>query len=440
MTSEGKQPIVILSLITALCLLGDSMLYIVLPVHFSEVGLTSLAQVGLLLSVNRLVRLPLSPFINWLYQKVDREICLLGAVSLAVLTTASYGFLHSFWMWIIIRSLWGLVWGILRLGAYLTIVDIATDKNRGQLTGTYNGLYRLGSLFGMLLGGWLAGQFGMQFTALLFAVGTLCGIPYILRVISTKPKLVASDRSSNASPSSESSNTTKSPEAPVTYTQQSADGMPDVKSIWKNRQMWFSLLTGALIAMLFQGIFSGGVSQLLAYYYSEPLLLAGLTLGAATLAGFLQAMRWIWEPWLAPWIGRVSDGKWGRRQLLWSSLFCTAICLFFIPIEKSLCWMIVVLLLVQLLATALTTLSDTHASDIAAIHSQHKGTILTAYTMAVDLGAALGPLIGLSVIQLWSPLPLYWGACLVIFLLSITWYLTKEKRLDTSDHIKKTCR
>ena len=34
--------VIVLSLITAACLIGDSMLYIVLPVHFAEAGLGSL--------------------------------------------------------------------------------------------------------------------------------------------------------------------------------------------------------------------------------------------------------------------------------------------------------------------------------------------------------------------------------------------------------------
>ncbi len=49
--------VIVLSLITAACLIGDSMLYIVLPVHFAEAGLGSLWEVGIILSANRLVRL-----------------------------------------------------------------------------------------------------------------------------------------------------------------------------------------------------------------------------------------------------------------------------------------------------------------------------------------------------------------------------------------------
>ncbi|WP_232698839.1 MFS transporter [Brevibacillus daliensis] len=405
MSQPANRPIVILALITALCLLGDSMLYIVLPVFFKEAGLTSIAQVGLLLSINRLIRLPLSPLVNYIYGRVNLQVCMVAAVFLSFVTTLSYGFLHSFWLWLLIRALWGFVWSILRLGAYLTIVDLATEQNRGQLTGTYNGLYRLGSLFGMLLGGFLADWYGLATTAIIFSVATLIGIPYILLTFKNpKPK--------------ELDTTT----VPVEHSSTPKRSKVTIWDILKQRQVAYAMITGVLVAMLFQGILAGGVSQLFAYYYSDPTRLFGITVGVATLAGIIQSIRWVWEPWLAPWVGRLSDEKWSRSRLLSYSLIGTALCLFLIPISKPIWMMVFLLLLIQLLATSLTTLSDTYASDMAAQHVQHKGSILTSYTMSVDLGAALGPLIGLSVFEWWGPLPLYVTAAVVMCWLSFIWY------------------
>jgi hypothetical protein len=101
------------ALITAACLLGDSMLYVVLPTHWEEFGLTSLWQVGILLSVNRFVRLPLSPVIGWLYRSMSKRSGILLAVTLAVLTTAGYGFAEGLWP-LLLRSLWGVAWTFLR--------------------------------------------------------------------------------------------------------------------------------------------------------------------------------------------------------------------------------------------------------------------------------------------------------------------------------------
>ena len=54
---RASRQVIVISLITAACLIGDSMLYIVLPICFAQAGLSSLWEVGIILSVNRLVRL-----------------------------------------------------------------------------------------------------------------------------------------------------------------------------------------------------------------------------------------------------------------------------------------------------------------------------------------------------------------------------------------------
>jgi DHA1 family multidrug resistance protein-like MFS transporter len=148
MNKNDKSQVITVALITALCLLGDSMLYVVLPTHWKELGLASLWEVGILLSVNRLVRVPLNPIAGWLYQRISHRTGILLAVMLSVVTTAAYG-MSGFWVLLLMRCLWGAAWTFLRLGAYFLIVNISTDDNRGQLMGLYNGLFRLGSLVGM---------------------------------------------------------------------------------------------------------------------------------------------------------------------------------------------------------------------------------------------------------------------------------------------------
>lgn len=153
---ENKKMVIVISLLTAACLLGDSMLYIVLPIHWQEVGLASLWEVGILLSVNRMVRLPLNPLVGWLYGRMSSRCGVLFAGLLATCTTVSYGLCKGFILWVIFRCIWGMAWTFLRIGAYFIIFEISCETNRGYYMGMYNGLYRLGSLGGMLVGGvWL---------------------------------------------------------------------------------------------------------------------------------------------------------------------------------------------------------------------------------------------------------------------------------------------
>ena len=116
---RASRQVVVLSLITAACLIGDSMLYIVLPVHFAEAGLASLWEVGIILSVNRLVRLPLNPAVGWLYRRISDRTGIFIATVLATLTTFGYAFADGFAAWLFLRCLWGVAWTLLRLGGVL---------------------------------------------------------------------------------------------------------------------------------------------------------------------------------------------------------------------------------------------------------------------------------------------------------------------------------
>ncbi|MGW9129087.1 MFS transporter, partial [Paenibacillus chitinolyticus] len=181
---SGKTQVIAVALVTALCMLGDSMLYVVLPIYWKEAGLSSLWEVGVLLSVNRLVRVPLGPLVGKWYERTGGRTGLFLAVGLAFVTTFAYGF-QGFWLWLIARCLWGVAWTFLRLGAYSLIVTVAEEHNRGQFMGLYNGLYRLGSLGGMLGGALLASVYGMFFAAVVLA--TLSLFALILLFLYVRP-------------------------------------------------------------------------------------------------------------------------------------------------------------------------------------------------------------------------------------------------------------
>src|SRR5690625_825133 len=183
---NAKRSIPVVAIVTAICLLGDTMLYIVLPVYWQEAGLRSFWEVGVLLSINRFVRLPLNPFIGWLYNKISLRTGLMIAVLLAAFTTSGYGLFKGFLFWLILRCLWGLAWSLIRMGGYFTVIGYSDDSNRGKWMGTYNGISRLGGLAGMLAGGILVPIFGLPVIAISFGIITLSSFPVILMYISNK--------------------------------------------------------------------------------------------------------------------------------------------------------------------------------------------------------------------------------------------------------------
>ena len=385
----GKQqrPIIVIALITAACLLGDSMLYVVLPVHWQEMGLTSLWQIGIILAMNRIVRIPLNPLVSKLYQKISARSGMTLAVILAAGTTAAYGVVPSFAVFILLRCLWGLAWTFLRLGAYFTILDCSTDANRGRSMGRYNGLYRLGSLGGMLLGGVLADTVGVAATCSLFALCSLAALPFVYKFVPAAGRgLVA--------------------EAATTEQDYKFGRHLDVLKI---------LIAGTFLALVFQGMLNSTLSYLIKQHYPEGLSLAGMVLGAASLGGVLQAIRWGWEPWLAPFSGKLTDGPRGRFPLLVVSALVGGLCFILVSRQLGLTLWILLVLVLQLTATALTTVADALAADVAVGSAKVK--IMTLYSLLIDVGAALGPVLAYFANQYLHPYAsCYLAAAALLFL------------------------
>ncbi|MDF2036205.1 hypothetical protein P2R12_04265 [Cytobacillus oceanisediminis] len=101
----SSKPIIIVAIVTALSLLGDSMLYIALPIYWESAGLDSIWQVGVLLSINRFIRLPFNPLAGWMYKHISLKAGLIIAVLLGGFTTIGYGVFEGFAAWVILRAL-----------------------------------------------------------------------------------------------------------------------------------------------------------------------------------------------------------------------------------------------------------------------------------------------------------------------------------------------
>ena len=77
--AQPRRQVIIFALLTAACVASDAMLYVVLPVRWMDAGLSSLWEVGLVLSLNRLARLPLNPVIGWVYSRLSVKTCTIFA-------------------------------------------------------------------------------------------------------------------------------------------------------------------------------------------------------------------------------------------------------------------------------------------------------------------------------------------------------------------------
>jgi len=182
---NGWRTIIASSSIMSLALLGDALLYAVLPAYADQFGLT-LPWVGVMLSANRIVRVFAYSIIAQLTQKMGaRNMCIIAAI-VATLSTALYGFGHGPVVMLIARILWGLTYATLVLATLAYAVE--SRERVGTRVGVSKGIQRAGPVLALLLGAWLVGLLGPKTVFIILAIPTALAIPIALSL----PKPVSS--------------------------------------------------------------------------------------------------------------------------------------------------------------------------------------------------------------------------------------------------------
>ncbi|WP_235674849.1 MULTISPECIES: hypothetical protein [Bacillus cereus group] len=144
----------------------------------------------------------------------------------------------------------------------------------------------------------------------------------------------------------------------------------------------------------------------------------------------------MWEPYLGSKFGDWSDGQKGRLPLYISSLAFVGVPFGIISNHVSLIIWFTVILLVMLGATALTTLTDALASDIAKV--SNAVSFLTVYSIVQDIGAAVGPVISYALLMLDDGfIYLYWGGSSIFIMLALIWFLVYVNGITKIDRKTK---
>ena len=94
------------SLALAFASFGDAFLYPFLPVNNSVVGVP-VVWIGVLLSINRFVRIISNGWMVHLFAKYGLRTIMILAVIVAIMSTAGYAFANSILIWLLLRICWG---------------------------------------------------------------------------------------------------------------------------------------------------------------------------------------------------------------------------------------------------------------------------------------------------------------------------------------------
>lgn len=394
-------PILVTSLAVAAALLGDAMLYVVMPSR-PELWHLTIFQVGILLSANRLVRLFTNPLSSVFVEKfgiyTPFKVALLSSLGVLV----AYAFSKNFIVLVLARLLWGTCWSILRLVSQWVASEHSTNENLGVNLSSNASIIRVGSIGGALFGGVLSDYLGYKVAFIIFGVFTLASyIAWISKSsYKNKDKTLVNGRNLSA-----------------------------FIHVLKDFQVLILSVASMFSALVFSGLIGATIGHFFRHTYGLEIDFISITLGVATITGFVLGVKSFAEVLVGPFGGFFSD-RYGRYKSLIISAALTSIGLIFLGISSTIlftisCLMLVfiagVMLMMQLLSV-LGMIADTES----------RSQVFSVFNTFQDIGSALGPLIGLSVVSANLLPALYSISGILLFILIIGACLFLSKNMANS--------
>ena len=158
------------SLALAFASFGDAFLYPFLPVNHAAVGVP-VAWIGVLLSVNRFVRIFSNTLIVRLLARNGLRLITILASALAILSTAGYVLAASTGMWLLLRVVWGLAFSAMRIS---TIGYSLQQSQQGLSLGLTRGVQEAGPMVALFLAPAMLQYFNTSQT---FTILTVLSLP-----------------------------------------------------------------------------------------------------------------------------------------------------------------------------------------------------------------------------------------------------------------------
>ncbi len=335
-------------------MLGDQVLYAVLPVIYEDLGLVAL-EVGILLSANRWIRLLTNELAHRTAHKASPNLLLTSSLLLGAATTAAYYFTASFVVLLAARLLWGFSWSYIRHVGVGSILSSVEGHEVGQTMGWYNGISRAGSVAGLFGGALLVDVLGFHAAILILAAISAIAVPFVWG---------------------------------------RTDSIPPEKEITRTSAPGRLLLLGISLGIVGPGF----VIATLGAAIADRLDGDNLMLSAATFTGALLAGRYVVDSAAAPFLGASFDRLgFERASRIYFAL--GGISLIFAWQMESLTIFSLAVVFFFVCATALQ-------AGVAATAGQLGSGAYARYVTASDFGSAAGPLIGWVLVDLFNDVSL----------------------------------
>jgi len=353
-------PVFYISTGLSLVTLGDSLLYTILPSYYPFLGLAPL-QVGIILSVNRWIRLATNHMAEYCYRRYSSDLWLLLAFFMGSVVTAMYGIGKMFLVLLIARILWGISFSFIRQAAVMTAVESGPEAHIGERVGYYRGISGTWHTLGVFIGGLCHDVFGFTFTLVGLSILSLVAVP--LGALSQKGLKLIKKPLTNDVP-----------------------GKGDATVI----------CCGFAVGLIGGGMIMSTLGLFLREQMGESFLIAGYSIGVVTLTGIILGLRWFIDGIGSPVLGAIAD-RIGRERSTTILFFLGAVTLIVIALYPKLTLLIPLIVLFFICGTTLYTL-------LSALAGERGARSIASLATAMDFGLAIGPLIGWGIAQAGLPL------------------------------------
>ena len=153
--------------VLALCLPSDVLLYLLLPMNTQAFGVT-LAQAGVLLAANRLVRIFGYSYVLRYYARHGDRSTLMLAAGASAFCALGNSLISGFGWLLLLRLVWGLAFAAMNLSTQ--VLATLEPSGAARRAGRSRGVIAIGPMIALSAGGWLSLHFGPRLIFLL-----LCG-------------------------------------------------------------------------------------------------------------------------------------------------------------------------------------------------------------------------------------------------------------------------
>lgn len=350
------------ALAMAAALPADTVLYLLLPMFAAQFGV-SVAEAGLLLAANRIVRIAGYGFVARYYaRRGDRPTGLL-AVCAAAVAALGYASLSGFWLLLPMRLLWGLAFAALNLSTQA--MATASPIQAARRTGRSRAIIAAGPMLGLIVGAFLAEAYGPRPIFFILAAIALSGLLAARRLPAKEHAVPRSARRLR---------------------------LPNSLDVW-------SFLEGFTL----DGLFILGLA-----YLGKDLMPGG----AVVAAGFLMALRYFSEIVLSPLGGQLAERVGAVRLLVTLSLMTTVVLVGF---GAGWLWSCAAAIVV------LRALQLPLVTPIVAMRTPGPARVQAIATRAVwrDIGAGTGPIVAGVLLPVVPSLWLYSVAAVLLALAAL---------------------